>query len=156
MASRYSRVKTEEPSESDRDAKKAQRERIERIQSKVNAGFWVLSAGGLMYYVDFFNVALNDESVKRVPFNAAIACLTINFILYLYLSIYLPYFKKIHDAKMWEVECPNVIPTMTFFGVTCLVLTNVAFWPVWGLLTPLLVFVCMMGFLLGGHFVPSW
>ena len=155
MSSRYSRVNTSEQLEVDTDEKKAQRRRTQRISSKVNAAFWVLLAGAVIYYVDFIEVALHDESVKRGPLNAAVVCLTVILVLLLYLCVYLPHFEKITDHKMWDVHCPNVIPTMTFLGVLCLILMNVAFWPVWGLLTPLLVFLLMMGFLLLGHFVPS-
>ena len=146
----------EDGAAADHDAKKKHSERVERIQSKVNAALWVGLAGAAIYYVDFFNVAFHDERVKRTPLNVCIVCLTINLSLGLYLSVYLPYFEKIRDHKMWDIHCPNVIPTITFCGILTLILGNVAFWPVWGFLTPLLIFLLMMGVLLVGHFIPSW
>jgi hypothetical protein len=155
MSSRYSRLQTFEPKESATDAKKVQAERVERIQAKVHAFFWVALAIGAIYYVDFLNVAMHNETVRRGALNASVVCLACNICLICYLVIYLPIFEKIKDHKMWDIHCPNVIPIITVLGLTAIVLLNVAFWPVWGLLTPLLIFFLTMGFLLVGHFIPS-
>jgi len=155
MSSRYSRLQTSEPKESVGDAKKVQAERVERIQAKVHAFVWVGLAVGAMYYVDFFNVAMNNDSVRRGCLNASVACLVCVLCLMSYLIIYLPLFENIRDHKMWDIHCPNVIPIICVLGLSNIVLMNLAFWPVWGLLTPVLIFFMTMGFLLVGHFIPT-
>jgi len=155
MSSRYSRLQTSEPKESAGDAKKVQAERVERIQAKVHAFVWVALAVGSMYYVDFLNVAMNSDQVRRGCLNASVVCLTGNLCLIGYLVVYLPLFENIKDHKMWDIHCPNVIPICTVLGLSTIVLLNISFWPVWGLLTPVLIFFMTMGFLLVGHFIPS-
>jgi len=154
MSSRYSRLQTSEPKESVGDAKKVQAKHVERIQAKVHAFVWVALAIGSMYYVDFVDVAMNNDKVRRGCLNASVVCLVCNLCLLCYLIIYLPLFESIH-SQMWDIHCPNVIPILTVLGLSTIVLLNIAFWPVWGLLTPVLIFFMTMGFLLVGHFIPS-
>lgn len=137
------------------DAKKKHAERVERIQTKIHAALWVIVAGAVIYYTDFIKIILTDERINRVPLNLAVVAMVVIFAILFYLCIYLPIFEKINDYRMWEVHCPNMIPMMTGAGAVCVISLMTAMWPVWGLLSPVLVFFLMMGFMFIAHFIPS-
>ena len=54
----------------------------------------------------------------------------------------------------WNVYCPRVIPTMTVLGLTCGFSLIRGLWPVWGLLTPLILGLVAMACLMSLHFIP--
>ena len=56
----------------------------------------------------------------------------------LYLTVWLPVVMK--NTIPWDIYCPRMIPAATLFGVMSIVFFMVAFWPLWGLLTPLVMF----------------
>jgi len=148
---RYRKVQSSEQ-DNEEEAKKQRAERIEKLNSKLHALFWVLCACGILYATDLPRVAFTDERVNRLSLNLAVVCFTANFGIVLYLTLYLPLIAKV--TAPWEVYCPNMIPTATGLGFACVVLLMVAFWPVYGLITPLLIAILLMGFLFVAHFVP--
>jgi hypothetical protein len=54
----------------------------------------------------------------------------------------------------WDIYCPNMIPISTGLAVSCMVLLMVAFWPVWGMLSPIYITVMVMGLIFSAHFIP--
>ncbi len=88
----------------------------------------------------------------RVCLNLTLVCFAANFGIMLYLTLWLPCVLKV--TAPWEVYCPNMIPAATALGVGAVVFSVIAFWPIWGLLTPLLVLVLLMGLLFSTHFIP--
>ena len=54
----------------------------------------------------------------------------------------------------WEIYCPRMIPTMTAFGVLFFVTIIKAMWPLFGFLTPVIVFVLFIGLIMITNFVP--
>jgi len=85
-----------------------------------------------------------------------------NVILTAYLTVYLPYKFPTSDKyathasspKFWEAYCPNVIPTMTAFGVIGSFFLCRACFPVWGFLSPLILGVVALGMFFSLHFIP--
>jgi len=153
---RYKRVSTSEgssPSASDREeAKKRRAELVDKINTKIHALFWVISSGSVMYYTDFLRVLFEDRRVNRPYFNLSLVCFGINCCLMFYLTIWLPYIKKI--TLSWNVYCPRVIPTMTIVGILCGFLAIVSLWPVWGFLTPFILGLTFLGMFFALHFIP--
>lgn len=47
------------------EVKKHRAERIDYIQAKIHALFWVGTAMAIIYFTDLINVALNDTRVNR-------------------------------------------------------------------------------------------
>lgn len=154
MSSRYTRLNTSENG-GEADSKKKHAERVERIQTKIHALIWVSLAVATVYYTDFIKVILTDKRINRMPLNLSIVSMVIVVAILVYLCVYLPIFEKIRDYRMWDIHCPNMIPMLTGAGASCIVSLVVAMWPVWGLLSPLLVFFLMMGFMFLAHFIPS-
>ena len=115
---------------------------------------WVIAAGLLAKFTNFFQIILSDGRVLKVVLYPAVVCLGINTVLLLYLTVYLPKLKSIKDSTAWDVYCPRVVPTMTGLGVLSALLLIRATWPVWGFLAPLILGVEFLGGLFLLHFVP--
>jgi hypothetical protein len=70
----------------------------------------------------------------------------------IYLTIWLPYIKKI--TIPWDIYCPNMIPISTALTLATILLSMITFWPVWGFLTPIIIFVLLLGLIFSLHFIP--
>lgn len=64
-AVRYRRVSQNEANPEEEEMKKRRAEKIERATAKIHAAVWVGLSGAILYYTDFFNVALHDPRVNR-------------------------------------------------------------------------------------------
>jgi hypothetical protein len=82
----------------------------------------------------------------------AVSSFLSSMMIMLYLTLWLPLIMRV--TIPWEIYCPNMIPASTALGVSSYVLMMIAFWPVWGLLTPLLLTIMLIGFLFSSHFIP--
>lgn len=177
MPVRYRRVAQAETGED--ESKKIRAERADRISAKLHALVWVLAAIGVIYFTDFFNLVHSDKLNRlvfldatlsilvdrfnitctskprlflRFALNLAIICFFTNVGIFLYLTVWLPLVLKI--TAPWDVYCPNMIPMSTGLGVAFSLLFIIAFWPVWGILTPLYVAILLIGLIFSAHFVP--
>ena len=79
-------------------------------------------------------------------------CFVANMGVILYLTLWLPLVLKI--TIPWEIYCPHLIPISTALGVLSVLLLTIAFWPIFGLLSPLIIVILLMGFLFSSHFIP--
>jgi hypothetical protein len=105
-------------------------------------------------YTDTISIIFTSKDIVRPVFNIAVGQLTVNAILMLYLAIYLPKVKGLHDSSAWEVYCPKVIPIMTANGVVCAMFLLRSLWPVWGFLTPFVLSIEFFGLIFVTHFIP--
>ena len=156
---------------------------MERINSKIHAAVWVIVAVVVAHFTDIFNVAMHSEEINRfgrynisimnvtkavmcinlllfchlavfhrICLNLAIVLITANIGIMLYLTLWLPLIEKI--TVPWDVYCPSMIPISTGLGVSSIVLLIITFWPIWGLLSPLILFILVFGVLFSTHFIP--
>jgi hypothetical protein len=97
----------------------------------------------VVYYTNFFHVLFSDPKVDRYDvwqvvkhhltmihvlkrccpsgrlyFNIATICFGINCCIAFYLTVWLPYVKRIEID--WNIYCPRMIPTATGVGVLCM------------------------------------
>ena len=133
------------------ESKKKRAERMEKISTKVHSLFWVMAAIGLIVFTDMHEVVFSDD-INRLALNMAIMSFTANVGIFFYMSFWLPVITKVNVP--WEIYCPNMIPIATGLGVFSMLALIVAFWPVWGFLSPLYVLVMIMGFIFSAHFIP--
>lgn len=125
--------------------KKNRAETFERINMKIQALAWVVIAAVVVYYTNFFHVLFSDPKVDRYAevlknthfftgvhvlccccvcpsgrlyFNIATICFGINCCIAFYLTVWLPYVKRIEID--WNIYCPRMIPTATGVGVLCI------------------------------------
>lgn len=84
--------------------------------------------------------------------NLSVACISAVVCIFLYLGLWLPFIMK--NYAPWDIYCPKMIPTASALSVVAFIAFVVAFWPVWGLLSPLFVSLLSVGLLFSAHFVP--
>lgn len=94
----------------------------------------------------------NPFALVRISLNLSVVCLAANIGIIIYATLWLPLVAKVTIPI--DVYNPRIIPLSTAIGLSCVVLLMLAFWPIWGLLTPLLVMFLLFGFLFSAHFVP--
>ena len=123
---------------------------------------WVAVAYAITVYTKLFHTIITDERILRPTLYSATSLFTMNGILIVYLTVYLPFkfpTSNIHKVKasspqFWEAYCPNVIPIMTVCGILGSLLLVRASYPVWGFLTPLILGVVALGLFFSLHFIP--
>ena len=149
---RYARVPTDDAATTRAAAKKRRSELAEPVATKIQAAAWVAAGGFVAYQTDLPVVLLAGTETNRFWCDVAAACFAANCVLCFYLTVWLPHVQRI-DLE-WNVYCPRVIPTMTVLGLTCGFSLIRGLWPVWGLLTPLILGLVAMACLMSLHFIP--
>lgn len=152
MSTRYRKVSQNETELGDEELKKQKSERVERITAKIHALVWVAVSVIIVYYTDLVNVILYSDEINRTMLYISVSLITANTIIVFYLTLWLPLVEKVTVA--WEVHCPSMIPISTALGVLSVLGLIITFWPLWGLLSPLIILVLVFGLLFSTHFIP--
>uniref|UniRef100_A0AAQ4QRX0 Transmembrane protein 128 n=1 Tax=Gasterosteus aculeatus aculeatus TaxID=481459 RepID=A0AAQ4QRX0_GASAC len=130
---------------------KSQKEKDAKPLPRINRHsiFWIVASVGVTYYVDFFHNIIENEDIKSWWFNVGLALLGICLSLAMFCIVYLEWFKGI---RHYDQEYPAIPPitTAAFIAASCSILyflcsLNMALWPVWSFLTPLILFTQFMG-----------
>mmetsp|Transcript_54934 Transcript_54934/g.116745 ORF Transcript_54934/g.116745 Transcript_54934/m.116745 type:complete len:178 (-) Transcript_54934:242-775(-) len=138
------------------------RSQSERISDKLHAMAWVVAAYAIASYTRLFHKVFTDERIVRPILHVSVALFSVNVVLTLYLTVYLPFKFPVtpthktpaSSPAFWEVYCPRVIPTMTACGVIGSFLLVRACYPVWGFLSPFILGVVALGMFFSLHFIP--
>lgn len=138
------------------------RSQSERISDKLHALAWVVVAYAISSYTRLFHTVFTDERIIRPIFHISIVLFSINIVLTLYLTVYLPFKFPVtpthktpaSSPAFWEVYCPRVVPTMTACGIIGSFLLVRACYPVWGFLAPFILGVVALGMFFSLHFIP--
>ena len=132
-------------------AEQRRKDQISKISARIHALFWVVASFFTAKYSEVFTVAFHDSRVYTIVLGLGIACTVVATIVFLYLSCYLSYIKRVES---WEVASPKGIPTLTLFGSLAILLYTIALWPVYGFLTPVIVGVLTFGMIFFTVLVP--
>uniref|UniRef100_A0A8C3C3Z1 Transmembrane protein 128 n=1 Tax=Cairina moschata TaxID=8855 RepID=A0A8C3C3Z1_CAIMO len=107
-----------------------------------HSAFWILASIAVTYYFDFFKSVKETIQADSWWFASGscllAACLSVAF----YCIIYLEWYRGIED---YDVQYPILIPVSTATFIAAAICFNVALWPVWSFMTPLLLFIQFMG-----------
>ena len=131
------------------------RSRGERLEDKCIALGWVIIAGLMAKWTDFFAIVWKDERLNRTLLKVSLGGLIVVVTLFLYLTLYLPKIKGLSDPSVWGVYCPRVLPSMCVTGLATYLVFVRALWPLWGFKAPLISGIEIMGMLMFLHFVPA-
>ncbi|KAK3581611.1 hypothetical protein CHS0354_003150 [Potamilus streckersoni] len=116
---------------------------------------WLLASMATFYYSDFYLAVTYDPRVNRLLFKIGMLLMGVNISIAVFLIIWLSYVKKI-DSDKWEKSYPAAIPIATASFVLGAVVLTVALWPVWGILTPVILFILFMGFIVFIAMLPNF
>ncbi|XP_061788617.1 transmembrane protein 128 [Nerophis lumbriciformis] len=104
--------------------------------------FWIVVSISVTYYVDFFGNIIENDNIKSWWFNVGVLLLSVCLCLAMFCIVYLEGFRGIQH---YDQEYPAIPPitTAAFIAASCSF--NIALWPVWSFLTPLILFTQFMG-----------
>ncbi|XP_065693414.1 transmembrane protein 128 [Patagioenas fasciata] len=107
-----------------------------------HSAFWILASIAVTYYFDFFKTikeTIQADSWWFVSGSCLLAaCLSVAFYCILYLECY----RGIQD---YDAQYPALVPITTATFIAAAICFNIALWPVWSFMTPLLLFIQFMG-----------
>ncbi|KAL0053788.1 hypothetical protein WJX82_010785 [Trebouxia sp. C0006] len=128
--------------------------------SKAESLIWVLLASAVLVYGngrhDLITVVLHHPSVWRKGYYLGIAGLCVNMLVFLHLAIWGPLLSSPKEpVSNITHKSPIAIHIGTAAGLSASIGFLTALWPVWSWLTPLILFVLFMGFIMGVQLLPS-
>ncbi|XP_030419098.1 transmembrane protein 128 [Gopherus evgoodei] len=108
----------------------------------IHSAFWILASIAVTYYVEFFKTI--KETIQADSWCIVLgSCLLVaSLAIAFYCIIYLEWYCGIED---YDAQYPVLIPVTTATFIAAAVCFNIALWPVWSFLTPLLLFTQFMG-----------
>ncbi|XP_009990584.1 PREDICTED: transmembrane protein 128 [Tauraco erythrolophus] len=111
-------------------------------RANIHSAFWILASIAVTYYFDFFQNVKETMQTNSWWFASGscllAACLSVAF----YCILYLEWYCGIED---YEAQYPALIPIATTTFIAAAICFNIALWPVWSFMTPLLLFIQFMG-----------
>ena len=149
MSVRYGRLPQSENNDNKKNSFNSSKE---KITEKIHAGFWVVISILILYYTDLIHQITSDKRIERFSLTIAITSLSINLVLVLYSTIWLPYMMK--TKVPIEIYAPKLVPISALLAIITIIMFMYALWPIYGLLTPLLILILTLGLLLSCHFIP--
>jgi len=113
---------------------------------------WLAVAIVFVHYGRIVDVVRYDLRVNRAAFWFANLLFATSVSSICYLAFYVPLVAKDPDP---EAFAPNAVLIGTFAGLCAMVTYIMAFWPVWGLFTPVIVSCLTISTLLSVNFIPD-
>jgi len=127
---------------------------MDKITAYIHTIGWCIGAAFIIYYGDIWRVATID-SRPNIYFLRFGVCELIGLtIVMLYLAIYIPCTEKIRVID-YNKFCPRAVQTGAALGVSSYFCFLIAFWPVWGFVTPFLLIVLYVAAILFPNFIPN-
>ncbi|XP_069488063.1 transmembrane protein 128 [Ambystoma mexicanum] len=126
-------------SESSEDEKKKNKP-LPRVNT--HSVFWILASVAATYYVEFFKVVKEHLQEGSLSLLCGGIFLIVSLSVAFYCIIYLEWFCGIAD---YDSEYRALVPITISTFIVASICYNIAFWPVWSFLTPLLLFTQFMG-----------
>ncbi|KFQ21406.1 Transmembrane protein 128, partial [Mesitornis unicolor] len=108
----------------------------------IHSAFWILASIAVTYYFDFFETVKETMQARSSWFAFGTCLLTASLSVASYCILYLEWYRGIED---YDAQYPVLIPVSTATFIAAAICFNIALWPVWRFMTPLLLFTQFMG-----------
>lgn len=116
---------------------------------------WLITSIAVFYYTDFYIACRYDQRVNRVWFNVGAILVLVNLCIGAFLIVYITYIKKV-SSDDWETHYPAAIPIATGSFIMGAVCVTVGLWPLWNILTPVILFILFMGMIVTLAMLPNF
>ncbi|XP_033633068.1 transmembrane protein 128-like [Asterias rubens] len=113
---------------------------------------WILATAAILYYTDLIPAIKEDHRIYRSWLYLGLVLLAIPVCIGGYLIVFLSWIKKNSD---WENAVPMAIPLATGTFIAGSICLNIAIWPVYSILTPVMLFTLFMGFIVVVSLLPN-
>eukprot|EP00347_Sterkiella_histriomuscorum_P020286 403338390 len=127
--------------------------RFHMVNDRGQALCWITACAFMIYKTNFFRQVWENPHKVTFFFDLAMIGIGINIAFMLYMTVYLPYIKRINED--FETYCPQLIPVVTVIGIVSFFSLLIALWPIWGWLTPIMMFILFMGYTMLLMFLPG-
>ncbi|XP_048366238.1 transmembrane protein 128 [Sphaerodactylus townsendi] len=119
-------------------------EKREKPPPRLNfhSAFWIVASIAVTYYIEFFKAVKEVIETDSWWFLLGSWLLLGSLSVAFYCIIYLEWYHGIED---YDTAYPALIPITTATFIAAAVCFNVALWPAWSFLTPLVLFTQFMG-----------
>nr|XP_056713843.1 transmembrane protein 128 [Euleptes europaea] len=108
----------------------------------IHSAFWIVASIAVTYYIEFFKAVKEMIQTESWWFILGSWLLLGSLSVAFYCIIYLEWYRGIED---YDTAYPALIPITTAMFIVAAICFNVALWPVWSFLTPVVLFTQFMG-----------
>lgn len=134
------------------EEKKSVANSMDVVYVKAQALVWVILSLLFVCFTDFFEHLTDSDGSKTCLFFMSFF-LTINCILFLYATVYLPYVLKV--KLPCSIYSPRLIPLACISWVFFFLSISTYYFEFYGFLAPFLILFLLFGLLNTTHFIPS-
>jgi hypothetical protein len=92
-----------------------------------------------------------NEDINPMFMNLSLICLGINMSILIYVTMIMPLKGQESDIE----KIPSLVPVMAICSVALPIFLMIAIWPVWGLWSPIYLFVLSLGYIFSLTFLPN-
>ena len=131
-------------------ARRARHALAERLSAKLHALVWLGAAAAILTWGGLWHAVTDDNRATQwlLYFAAAVGTAAVGIAVWLVLWVG-------RRGVAWEVAAPWGVPAATGAGILALLATIAGVWPIYSLLSPLVVGAVFIGLLFSAHFIPS-
>lgn len=115
-------------------------------------GFWVVVAGIVIYYSNFFHHLFRNPNINELFFQVSMAGYTIIISIMLFATFIMPRIAGTNDIEEYN---PKLVPIGAVVGVISVISLIIAIWPVWGWWSLLIFISLWKGFFGLSVFLPG-
>lgn len=115
-------------------------------------GFWVVVAGIVIYYSNFFHHLFRNPNINEFFFQISMAGYTIIVSIMLFSTFIMPRIAGTYDIEEYN---PKLVPIGAVVGVISIISLIIAIWPVWGWWSLLIFISLWKGFFGLSVFLPG-
>lgn len=117
---------------------------------------WIAASAIIWHFSQFWTVVRSDPRVRWFALISAIACVGVNLGIVVFMLFIAP--KQSGKNQVTDVirEHPRLAPTAGAISILGWFLFIIAFWPVWRIVTPVIVTVFLITILLSGSLFPPY
>jgi len=115
-------------------------QKLGRINS--HSVFWMVASFAVFYYTDFYLALRFNNRIHRPWMYIGIGLVSTTVAIATYLIVYYHYYMKIREYEKHE---PYAVPLATVTFISGMIVLCYALWPVWSILTPIILFTLFMG-----------
>lgn len=141
----------------EKEEKAARTEFWKKVGIKLHSGFWVLMTCLVWIYSRFWQTVTTDPRIDRVALGIGLACLGICVAVVVYLAFIVPYQDRNSAVKrslQLERHFATHVLTAALSALTMMITFTVALWPVYHLISFLIVGTTSLGALFSFNLVP--
>jgi hypothetical protein len=121
------------------------------VRGKLEAAFWIVLSYVILLHTELISVILYDDAIHSPSLTLGVALFGVEVCIALFLHVFV---KMRTGDDDWNNTHPRTIYAATFLGLLMCLCFNISLWPVFGWVTPAMLFCLFLGFINLFNFLP--